>query len=94
MNARDTARASMEVFVQTCEEITPVTAVTLGIEADNVKRIGAQMMCAKMAEFAPVNRKGTTVNAARDTLARIANSLKVGRMTHSQHHSIFRCLNN
>ena len=39
MNARDTARASMEVFVQTCKEITPVTAVTLGIEADIVKKV-------------------------------------------------------
>ena len=88
MNARETTRAGTEVFVQTCKEITPVTAVTLGMEADSVKNswIGAQMMCAKMAEFAPVNRKGTTVNASRDTLARTAKSLKVGRMTHSHYH--------
>ena len=96
MNAKETTLAKTEVSVQTCEVITPVTAVTLGTEADSVKNlwIGVQMVCAKMAEFAPVNRKGTTVNAARDTLARIANTLKVGRMIHSQHHSIFRCLNN
>ena len=29
--------AKTEVFAQTCREFTPVTAVTLGTEADSVK---------------------------------------------------------
>ena len=29
--------AKTEVFAQTCKEITPVTAATLGTEADSVK---------------------------------------------------------
>ena len=37
MNAKETTRAKTEVPVQTCKVITPVTAVTLGTEADSVK---------------------------------------------------------
>ena len=69
MNVRQTTSAKTEVFAQTCKEITLVTAATLSTEADSVKNslIGVQMVCAKMAEFAPVNVKGTTVNATQDT---------------------------